>query len=254
MGETPLGELASVVASLQRDPTQVPRAERIRALVGTAVISHGVDLDRLNLEVLAGMPPSYAQYIQAASRAGRRHVGVVVSVFDRNNRRETSVYQSFETTHRALERMVEPVPVNRYATRAVERTLPGILCALLWDETRNSDWGTNDEITFTRNLKRWWNTNAATLGPHLRNRIERAFRAHIAGVSPPNEEDKLVESALHRWDHVERQRMQQWQGEYLWDLFTSPVMTSLRDVDPPVYFSGGNRAAQIIERLAPTGI
>ena len=254
MGETPLGELASVVASLQRNPTETPRSERIRALVGTAVISHGVDLDRLNLEVLAGMPPSYAQYIQAASRAGRRHVGVVMSVFDRNNRRETSVFQSFETTHRALERMVEPVPVNRYATRAVERTLPGIICALLWDETRNSSWGTNDEITFTRTFKRWWNAESARLAPHLRTRIERAFRAHVAGVAPPNEEDKLVESALHRWDHVERQRIQQWQGEYLWELFTVPAMMSLRDVDPPVYFSGGPRAAQIIDRLAPASV
>lgn len=253
MGETPLGELAGVVASLQQDPNGVHRSQRIRALVGTAVVSHGVDLDRLNLEVLAGMPPTYAMYIQAASRAGRTHVGVIVSVFDRLNRRETSVYQGFETTHRALEKMVEPVPVNRYATRAVERTLPGILCALLWDETRNGNWSSTDEITFTRTFKRWWGAVGDPLGQHLRVRIERAYRCPVAGVAPAQEEEKLVESALYRWDNIERQRMQQWQAEYLWELFTSPAMTSLRDVDPPVFFSGGPRAQQIIDRLSRLG-
>ena len=56
--------------------------------------------------------------------------------------------------------------------------------------------------------------------------------------------------AKQRWEKVDRQRMQQWQADWLSDLFTSPAMTSLRDVDPPVEFSGGNRAGQITSRLA----
>jgi hypothetical protein len=249
MGDTPLGELAGVVAAVQGDPRAVPRAERIRALVGTAVVSHGVDLDRLNLEVLAGMPSTYAMYIQATSRAGRNHVGMVISIFDRNNRRETSMYQSFATTHAALERMVEPVPVNRFASRAVERTLPGIVCALLWDETRNPSWPSTAEITLTRKFRTWWNTVSAGLLPHLAQRIEAAYRCPVSDPGMTIEENKLIADALMRWETVERQRMQQWQAEWLTELFTSPAMTSLRDVDPPVVFSGGPRADQIIARL-----
>jgi hypothetical protein len=63
------------------------------------------------------------------------------------------------------------------------------------------------------------------------------------------DEQKLVDDALDRWENVERQRMQQWQAEWLTDLFTTPAMTSLRDVNPPVEFSGGSRAGQIIARL-----
>lgn len=249
MGETTLGELAAAVAAIQDNTLATPRADRIRALVGTSVVSHGVDLDRLNFEVLAGMPPSYAHYIQATARAGRSHVGLVVSVFDRYNRRETSMYQSFATTHAALERMVEPVPVNRFATRAVERTLPGIVCSLLWDETRNHAWPSIDEINITRKFRAWWNANAAALMPHLKTRIERAYRCPVPNPAMASEEQKLVDDALARWENVERQRMQQWQAEWLTDLFTSPAMTSLRDVDPPVEFSGGNRALLIIDRL-----
>jgi hypothetical protein len=249
MGETPLGELAHVIATVQGDTRGTPRDQRIRGMVGTAVVSHGVDLDRLNFEVLAGMPPSYAQYIQATARAGRNHVGLVVSVFDRNNRRETSMFQSFATTHAALEKMVEPVPVNRFASRAINRTLPGIVCALLWDETRNQNWGTTDNINTTRRFRPWWNTNAANLLPHLRCRIERAYRCPVPSPDLANEEQRLVEAVLERWDNVERLRMQQWQAEWLTELFTNRAMTSLRDVDKPVEFSGGNRAEQIVDRL-----
>ena len=248
-GETPLGELAGVIAAIQGDTTSTPRSDRIRALVGTSVISHGVDLDRLNFEVLAGMPPSYAHYIQATARAGRTHVGLVVSVFDRGNRRETSMYQSFATTHAALERMVEPVPVNRFAARAVERTLPGIVCSLLWDETRNARWASTEEISMTRKFRPWWDANAADLTPHLRERIERAYRCPVPEAVLMPDEDRLVSDALSRWDNVESRRMRLWQAEWLTDLFTSSAMTSLRDVDSPVEFSGGNRAAQIVARL-----
>lgn len=249
MGETSLGELAAVVAAVQDDTLAIPRRDRIRALVGTSVVSHGVDLDRLNLEVLAGMPTSYAMYIQAASRAGRSHVGVVVSVFDRSNRRETSMFQSFATTHAALERMVEPVPVNRYATRAVERTLPGIVSALLWDETRDPRWPSTEEIGMTRRFRPWWDAVSATLLPDLRVRLERAYRCPVPDPAVAAEEQKLVDDALARWETVERQRMQQWQAEWLTELFTMPAMTSLRDVDPPVEFTGGDKATQIITRL-----
>lgn len=250
MGDTPLGELAGVIAAVQGDDLSTPRADRIRALVGTSVVSHGVDLDRLNFEVLAGMPPSYAHYIQATARAGRTHVGLVVSVFDRWNRRETSMYQSFHTTHRALERMVEPVPVNRYAARAVQRTLPGIVCALLWDETRNSSWGTTDRISFTRKFQDWWNREAHQLSPALIARIEAAYRCPVPRSSAKAQEDELAAAAVDRWISVEEPRMTNWQAEWLTDLFTRSAMTSLRDVAAAVEFAaGGPNAAQIIDRL-----
>jgi hypothetical protein len=248
-GETSLGELAATVAAVQNDTLATARAQRVRALVGTSVVSHGVDLDRLNFEILAGMPPSYAHYIQATARAGRSHVGLVIAVFDRGNRRETSMYQSFLTTHAALERMVEPVPVNRFASRAIERTLPGVVCALLWDETRDQVWGTSEEISTTRRFRVWWNANTTRLAPQLADRIARAYRCPVPDPTMANEEQKLVDDAVRRWDTIERPRIQQWQSDWLTDLFTTPAMTSLRDVDPPVQFSGGNRAEQIIARL-----
>ncbi|TDV41689.1 DEAD/DEAH box helicase [Actinophytocola oryzae] len=248
-GETSLGELAAIVAAIQDSNSRTRRADRIRGLVGTSVVSHGVDLDRLNFEILAGMPPSYAHYIQATARAGRSHVGLVIDIFDRANRRETSMYQSFFTTHAALERMVEPVPVNRFASRAVERTLPGIVCALLWDETRAATWGTTEDIRTTRRFRDWWNARATNFLPQVADRLARAYRCPVPDPAMAADEQRLVDDAMRRWDQIERPRIQQWQSDYLTDLFTSPAMTSLRDVDPPAEFRGGNRAEQVISRL-----
>lgn len=159
------------------------------------------------------------------------------------------MFQSFETTHKALEKMVEPVPVNRFATRAIERTLPGILCALLWDETRNPAWACIDEISTTRRFRSWWNAHAADINGPLVERIERAFRCPVSIPSLRLDEDRLVDQAVSRWERVERLRMQNWQAEWLTELFTSPAMTSLRDVDPPVEFSAANSAGRICDRL-----
>jgi hypothetical protein len=251
-GETPIGELARVVAAVTgATRTSVKRSERYRALVGTSVVSHGIDLARLNLQVVAGMPSSYAHYIQATSRAGRSHVGLVVSVFDRFNRREMSVFHSFLTSHRALERMVEPVPVNRFAARAVERTLPGIVCSLLWDEAYGDSSAPVQGIGMTRRFQPWWNSVAATLNPSMTVRIRHAYDSLVAGVNPVQAERQLADAAEDRWN-LERQRMQMFDADFLTHLFTHHAMTSLRDVSTPVEFAGGSQAQTAIEHLLGT--
>jgi hypothetical protein len=100
-------------------------------LVATSIISHGVDLNALNLMVMNGMTPSVAGYVQASSRSGRTHVGLVIVGFDRRKARERSFFQYFLKYHDFLDRLITPVPVNRFAKFSVHWTLPGVLSALL---------------------------------------------------------------------------------------------------------------------------
>ena len=46
--------------------------------------------------------------------------------------RATSIYHRFHEYHEHLDRLVSPVPVNRFAKYAVARTLPGIVVGLLY--------------------------------------------------------------------------------------------------------------------------
>ncbi len=238
-GEVDVPELAEVIELIEDAQQATPRSDRLRALVGTSVVSHGVDLERLNLMVMAGLPPTTADYIQATSRSGRTYVGLVATVYDRFSRREASSFSNFLSTHRLLDTQVEPVPVNRFASRAIERTLPGVVTALLWDLARDSRFpGADRGLRRTQDMRAWWNRHAGQLERELEDRIDRTYRSIAQDVNPASLESGASKAASQRWRTREKLSMISWNGDRLTDLFTGPVMTSLRDVDVSIGFSG----------------
>lgn len=249
-GDVPIAELAAAIDRIEDATLDEPRATRLRALVGTSVVSHGVDLSRLNVMLMCGMPSTIADYIQATSRSGRTHVGLVASVSDHFARREASFFVHFDSTHRFLERTVEPVPVNKYARHAVDRTLPAVVMALLWDMARNPDnYGPPEGIKFTRHFQRWWNARAADLDPLLRRRLDRVYRALVSGIADPGLEQQLVDRALDRWDNVERPQMSMFDADRTKELFRERVLSSLRDVDEAVEFGAMPNSRRVYESL-----
>ena len=129
---TPLAEIADTLNEIDGQYRAQPdRTKRLRAMVATSVISHGVDLDALNLMVVNNMTPTVAQYVQASSRSGRSNVGLVLVSFDRRSARERAFFTYFREYHAFLDRMIAPVPVNRFARFAAQATVPGILSALI---------------------------------------------------------------------------------------------------------------------------
>jgi len=249
-GDVPIAELAAAIDRIEDATLTAPRGSRLRALVGTSVVSHGVDLSRLNVMVMCGMPSTIADYIQATSRSGRTHVGLVVSVSDHFARREASFFVHFDSTHRFLERTVEPVPVNKYARHAVDRTLPAIVMALLWDLARNpGNNGPAEGIRLTRHFQRWWNSRAADLEPVLRERLGRAYRTLVSGIGDPGLEQQLVDRALDRWDNVERPQVSMFDADKTKELFRERVLSSLRDVDEAVEFGAMPTSQRVYESL-----
>jgi hypothetical protein len=69
--------------------------------------------------------------VQATSRAGRSHTGLVIVGFDRRIVRERSFFGHFLDYHAYIDRMIAPVPVNRFARFAPRATMPGIVSALV---------------------------------------------------------------------------------------------------------------------------
>lgn len=249
-GEVSVPELADVITKVERATLATPRSERVRAVVGTSVVSHGVDLERLNVMVMAGLPSTTADYIQATSRAGRTHVGVVVTVYDDFQRRESSAFTHFGSTHRLMDVLVEPVPVNRYAHQAVQRTLPAVVMAILWDLARNQNLSPpSDGIRRTRDFKKWWDTVGVALTNRLEADLQQAYRSPVPGVNPSDLEDKLAEAALADWRYRQAPSVQKFDADKTKDLFRSPgVMPNLRDVENPVEF-GGFGQSKVLYRL-----
>ncbi|MBN8544251.1 MAG: DEAD/DEAH box helicase [Alphaproteobacteria bacterium] len=100
--------------------------EKIRNIVATSAISHGVDVDRFNSMFFAGLPSDIAEYIQASSRVGRTHVGFVILVPTPQSRRDRYVVETHDIFHRFLERMISPPAVERWAENAIRRVLASV--------------------------------------------------------------------------------------------------------------------------------
>ncbi len=105
--------------------------ERLSDVVATSLISHGVDIDRLNLMLFYGWSNTTAEYIQASSRAGRTFPGLVFILFRPQRARERAIFDYFVKAHEYLDQMVEAVPIDRFAHNALYRTAFGLLLGRL---------------------------------------------------------------------------------------------------------------------------
>jgi hypothetical protein len=102
----------------------------VDVLLATKMISVGVDIDRLGLMAVTGQPKTTAEYIQATSRVGRKHPGLVVTMYNWMGARDLSHYERFQSYHAALYRYVEAISVTPFSSRALDRGLRGMFAAM----------------------------------------------------------------------------------------------------------------------------
>jgi superfamily II DNA/RNA helicase len=115
------------------DDVENPKGEdnRINLIIATSMISHGVDIDKLNFMVFMGMPRNTAEYIQASSRVGRKHPGLVFVLFNPTRERDQSYFKFFTKFHEYKDLLVEAVPINRWAKFSINRTIPGVFAGAI---------------------------------------------------------------------------------------------------------------------------
>ncbi|WP_030691566.1 helicase-related protein [Streptomyces globisporus] len=121
---------------------RLPDADTVDVLLATNMIAVGVDVDRLGLMAVMGQPQTTAEYIQATSRVGRAHPGLVAVMLNATRSRDRSHYENFLHFHSALYREVESTSVTPFSSRARERGLHAVIVALtriLVPEARPND-------------------------------------------------------------------------------------------------------------------
>lgn len=121
---------AEIPGRLKEMERELPDEHVLDVVLATNMISVGVDVDRLGLMVMMGQPQAAAEYIQATSRVGRKHPGLVVTLLNAARSRDRSHYEGFVGFHNALYRSVEASSVTPFSPRARDRGLHAVLVAL----------------------------------------------------------------------------------------------------------------------------
>lgn len=230
-GESTLDDIAGTIQSLETENVW-DDVERLDAVIGTSLISHGVDVSRFNLMVMSGMPGRTAEYIQSSSRSGRQYVGIVIVVLSSWSLREQSIYHRFEPYHRHMERLVEPVPINRFSKFAVDKTLPGVLVGILnayltpqlkieLTKVKDVQKAMYGSVLFTQQrlddiVQDAYGLNNSIYSESLRlgfsERLKERFKSEIRKLQAPSSVERVT------------------------DVLSCLPMTSLRDIDTPVPF------------------
>jgi hypothetical protein len=130
-GDNTLDEIREAIGKIEKFGTQPNDLGKLLSVFATSVVSHGVDLDRLNIMLFQGIPKSTSEYIQALSRSGRSHRGVVFVWFYPNRIRDISFYESFLDYHELLSQMVEKVPLSRWTELVFMETFTSLFSAAI---------------------------------------------------------------------------------------------------------------------------
>jgi hypothetical protein len=138
-GQSSLDEIQQAIQHIESKKAN----DQTRQITATSVVSHGVDIHRLNAMVIAGWPKSIAEYMQTSARAGRIEPGIVLTVLNAKQLFQANVFMDYQDYHLFMEKLVESVPVNRFAPNLLDKTLPGIFAAWIYCWAPARPWGTD---------------------------------------------------------------------------------------------------------------
>jgi len=123
-GRTPLEEVRETLARLTDPEDDFYR--RIHLVAASSMLSHGVDIVRLNVMVMLGLPLATAEFIQTTSRVGRTHPGLVIVLHKIGRERDAAVYRTFPSFVAHADRLIDPVPITAKSRRVLELTFAGL--------------------------------------------------------------------------------------------------------------------------------
>lgn len=103
------------------------KSDVIDLVLATNMFSVGIDISRLNLMLINGMPKNIAEYIQASSRVGRKVEGLVVTFHNPNQARDKSYFEHFIPFHQAFYKSIEPLSVTPFTENTIDKMLTTLM-------------------------------------------------------------------------------------------------------------------------------
>ena len=244
-GGVDFGEMIAAMERIRSASPDSDPQERIRGLVTTNIIGHGVDVDRFNIMVFAGFTRLVAEYIQASARVGRTFPGISIFVPTPQSERDRSIFDRFAKFHEYLDRLVDPTAVNRWPEPALLRTVPGLLAGYLMGAAALSLGKPLSTVEDVQNSYGRPGADALTEA-EIVGWMEKAYGTEYAG---DRYKERVRTYALNSFSSVVNTPQKAARRPRLLNMHLS-AMRSLRDVDEPAFITvEGDAERAIVKRL-----
>jgi superfamily II DNA or RNA helicase len=125
--KTVLKQLENSVELVERVSDKAVKSDVIDLVLATNMFSVGIDIGRLNLMLITGMPKNIAEYIQASSRVGRKVKGLVVTFLNPNQARDKSYFEHYIPFHQAFYKSIEPLSVTPFTENTIDKMLTTLM-------------------------------------------------------------------------------------------------------------------------------
>ncbi len=154
--------------------------------LATNMIQVGLDVSRLGLMAVVGQPKTTSEYVQATSRVGRQHPGLVTTIYNPAKPRDRSHFEHFRAYHEATYRHVEPTSVTPFAVPVRERALHALVVTLV------RFWGNPSERS---------RPGSPVPGDDLLRRVRNAILERVQKVDPDelNRTREELDNFIGRW-------------------------------------------------------
>jgi diadenosine tetraphosphatase ApaH/serine/threonine PP2A family protein phosphatase len=124
-GQTDFDEVRATLDRLETPEKEFE--DRVHVVAASSMLSHGVDVERLNIMTMLGLPLSTSEFIQTSARVGRRYPGLVHVLHKVARERDGQVFRHFPSYVLHGDRFVEPIPITRRSRRVLDLTIPGMV-------------------------------------------------------------------------------------------------------------------------------
>lgn len=233
-GRTPLDEVRTTLERLV-DP-EPGFYDRLHLIAASSMLSHGVDIDRLNVMVMLGLPLATAEFIQTTSRVGRIHPGLVIVLHKIGRERDAAVYRTFPSFVAHADRLIDPVPITAKSRRVLELTFAGLVHARLLGIHEPAAVAAGlKQLTKPGLVRRAFNTLPVLERDELKALID------MLGFTAPLDENLRHDLTKYLREFYRALNDPANPANWVRELFPTPLMRSLRDVEEqaPVFSRGG---------------
>lgn len=183
---------------------------------------------------VVGQPKQNSEYIQATSRVGRQHPGIIFTVYNPYRPRDLSNYENFVGFHSQMYRYVEGTTATPFAARARDRVLHALVVSLLrlQVETMADNGGAS-------NINDISDEQIKDIKDKILERVK------ITAPSSYVDTEKEMDEFINTWKNIakgeklyyfvpavadDKKRLLTYYGEYYGDK-EKPTLSSMRDVE-----------------------